>query len=175
MQPWGANPRYGVYATQDGKAVTVSLLELKFWRMFCEVIGRPELVNEDKGPENRLTDHGEMSPVYRQAVADYCLTHPRDELVLRMQGHGIPVFPVYTPDEALADPIVRERGMLEEIDHPLDGRIVQLGNPLSLAGLAETRRSTAPRLGAHNNELLDRPGEAPGEDREHHSKGSDPP
>lgn len=175
MQPWGANPRYSVYATKDGRAITVSLLELKFWRMFCEVIGRPELVNEEEGPEDRLTDHGEMNEVYRQAVADYCLSHPRDDLVRRMQGRGIPVFPVYTPDEALAHPIVKERGMLEEIDHPLDGRIVQLGNPLSLAGLAQTRRSAAPLLGAHNDEVLNPPGNAPGKDTKHQSKGSGQP
>lgn len=173
LQSWGGNPRYAVYATKDGKAITVSLLELKFWRMFCQAIGRPDLVDESEGPEARLTDHGEKGEVYRQAVAGHCLAHPRDELVRRMQALGIPVFPVYAPDEALADPIVRERGMLEEIEHPLDGRIPQLGNPLSSAGLAQTRRSAAPELGADNDEVLSKLGIPPGKREGHRSDEGD--
>ncbi|MEE8396507.1 MAG: CoA transferase [bacterium] len=156
LQSWGGNPRYAVYATSDGKAVTVSLLETKFWRMFCQAIGRPELVDENEGPEARLTDHGDNSALYRQAVADHCARHARDDLVRNMHGLGIPVFPVLDPDEALQQGVVRERGMLEEIDHPLEGPIPQLGNPLSLAGLARTRRLAAPELGADNETILGR-------------------
>lgn len=38
----GGVPCYGVYPTQDGRALAVGALELKFWRALCEAIARPE-------------------------------------------------------------------------------------------------------------------------------------
>jgi len=40
MEIWGGNPRYDLYATRDGKTIAVSLLELRYWQKFCEVIGQ---------------------------------------------------------------------------------------------------------------------------------------
>ena len=35
----GGSPRYGLYATRDGRFLAVGALEDKFWRTFCEAIG----------------------------------------------------------------------------------------------------------------------------------------
>ena len=67
---------------------------------------------------------------------------------------GIPICPVYTPDEAVASPLVKERGLLEEIDHPTEGRIRQPINPLSMAGLADSQRRHSPPLGSNTDEML---------------------
>ncbi|MBI4083058.1 MAG: CoA transferase [Candidatus Lambdaproteobacteria bacterium] len=154
MQPRGGNPRYAVYAARDGGLVSVSLLEKKFWKLFCEESGRPELYDEAEESHQRHTDHGDRGPAYRQAIAAFCGAHDRAELVRRMHAAGIPVFPVHTPDEALRDPLVAARGMVEYIDHPREGRIPQLGNPLSRGGLADSRRAPAPELGAHTDDVL---------------------
>ena len=45
-----AATRYNHYATKDGKAVAVSLLEAKLWREFCEIVGRQDLVDGTKAP-----------------------------------------------------------------------------------------------------------------------------
>ena len=34
---------YDVYATKDGKYVSVGTIEPKFWQKFCDMIGLPEL------------------------------------------------------------------------------------------------------------------------------------
>lgn len=36
---------YGVYETSDGRYVTIAAMEDKFWRNFCEAVGRPDLVD----------------------------------------------------------------------------------------------------------------------------------
>ncbi|MBK8738023.1 MAG: CoA transferase [Betaproteobacteria bacterium] len=59
IEGWGGNPRYGIYRTRDGRYVTVSLLEKKFWDAFCRLQGREDLINPDETEADRLTSHGE--------------------------------------------------------------------------------------------------------------------
>ena len=42
---------YGVYATADGRRLTVAALEPRFFATVCEVIGRPELAERQYGSE----------------------------------------------------------------------------------------------------------------------------
>jgi len=154
MQVWGANPRYAVYRTADDKAVAVSLLETRLWKSFCEFIGRPDLVSVDESPADRHSDHGERSEEYRAAITEYCSIRTRDEISSEMQAADIPICPVLSPEEAIASQNVLERGLVESIDHSHEGAILQLGNPLARAGLADTRRRPAPVLGQDTNALL---------------------
>jgi crotonobetainyl-CoA:carnitine CoA-transferase CaiB-like acyl-CoA transferase len=38
----GGAPCYGVYRCADARLLAVGALELKFWRVLCEAIGRPD-------------------------------------------------------------------------------------------------------------------------------------
>ncbi|ALG69693.1 carnitine dehydratase [Azospirillum thiophilum] len=48
---------YRIYRTQDGRFATLSALEAKFWRGFCEAVGRPDWIvrQEDPLPQAALT------------------------------------------------------------------------------------------------------------------------
>ena len=154
MQVWGGNPRYDTYVAKDGRSVAVSLLETRIWQTFCTLIERTDLVSADKSPSDRHTSHGERSALYRKAIQDYCSSMPRDELIAKMLAADIPISPVNDPDEALKDPHVRERNLIEWIDHPVEGRIPQIANPLGMSGLVNTARHYAPSLGADNEAIL---------------------
>jgi alpha-methylacyl-CoA racemase len=41
----GALACYGIYATADGRFLTITPVEPKFWRRLCEVVGREDLVD----------------------------------------------------------------------------------------------------------------------------------
>lgn len=153
MELWGKNPRYATYRTRDGRGVAVSLLETKIWNAFCSLIGRPDLINPDERPEDRHTVHGGRSELYRKALEDFCLSRDRDELVEWAQQNDVPILPVLTPDEALASGHADERGMIEWIDHPVEGRIPVIGNPLARSGLTRGRRAPAPVIGEHSQEI----------------------
>lgn len=148
MELWGGNPRYDTYLCADGKPVAVSLLEARIWGHFCQVIGRPELFDPGEGPEQRHTHHGERGALYRQALTAFCASMPRDELIARMAAADVPIVPVYTPEEALASAHARAREVLQWIDHPSEGRIPVLSNPLARCGLTTGERRPAPDLGA---------------------------
>ncbi len=155
MEVWGGNPRYSIYTAQDGRAVAVSLLEAGIWKTFCVLIERPDLISADESPSDRHTNHGGRSAIYRKAIQDYCSSMSRDRLVEKMLASDIPISPVNDPDEALQDPHVRDRNLIEWIEHPTEGRIPQIANPLAVSGLADTMRRGAPALGADNDAILD--------------------
>lgn len=155
MEVWGGNPRYSIYTAQDGRAVAVSLLEAGIWKSFCNLIQRPDLVSENESPSDRHTSHGDLASVYRSAIQDYCSSMPRERLIQEMVAANVPISPVNDPDEALQDPHVRDRNLIEWIDHPVEGRIPQIANPLQASGLADTMRRGAPALGADNDSILE--------------------
>ena len=62
---WGGNPRYTIYQTGDGKAVAVALLERRLWEAFCRMIKRPDLINPEETPKDRLGTHGQHGATYR--------------------------------------------------------------------------------------------------------------
>jgi crotonobetainyl-CoA:carnitine CoA-transferase CaiB-like acyl-CoA transferase len=163
MEVWGGNPRYALYPTRDGKTVAVSLLESRYWKKFCTIIGQPELAPEREDPAARLSSHGERTEHYRKAIADYCLTHDRDEITRQMAAQDIPVIPVLTPDEALNSPHAAERQLVRTVPHATEGKITELRNPLHPSGLARQDRTPAPELGADNAAILTRIGLSEGE------------
>jgi crotonobetainyl-CoA:carnitine CoA-transferase CaiB-like acyl-CoA transferase len=152
LEVWGSNPRYAIYPTRDGKAVTVCLLEMRTWERFCRFIGRADLIYEETHAD-RHTSHGDRAGVFRKIIAELCLAHDRDVLVARMVEADIPICPAYSPDEALASPEAKGRGLVRMIEHPLEGPIPQIFDPLTRAGLADPQRRLAPRLGEHNEEV----------------------
>ena len=156
MELWGRNPRYTSYPTQDGKAVAVSLLEARIWGRFCELIGRQDLVSAEETAKDRHTNHGERAKHYRKAIADLCMSRPRDELVAWMLENDVPIMPVYTPDEAINSEHARARGLVEWINHPVEGRIPVLANPLALGGITTGKRHPAPSLGGDRQAILSR-------------------
>lgn len=154
MEIWGGNPRYDLYPTRDGKTIAVSLLELRYWRKFCEAIGRPELAAEWEDPADRLSSHGALAETYRATIAEYCQARDRDDIARAMAEHDIPVVPVLTPDEALASDHVAQRNLLGRVDHPVEGTIASLNNPLHASGLTRDDRRPAPAMGADNAKIL---------------------
>ena len=91
-----------------------------------------------------------------------------------MEAEQIPVCAIYTPDEALADDNVKQRGLVEFIDHPVDGRIPHLTNPLDRTGLTVEGRKPAPGLGQDNDDILADLGYSEAERRDLHAKGAVP-
>ena len=141
-----------MYPTRDGKAVTVCLLETRTWERFCKFIGRADLIYEETHAD-RHTSHGDRADVFRKVIGDLCLAHDRDALVAKMVEADIAICPAYSPDEALASPEAKGRGLVRMVEHPVDGPIPQIFDPLTRAGLADPQRRLAPRLGEHNDEI----------------------
>lgn len=151
IEVWGANPRYAIYPTVDGRTVAVCLLEARLWRAFCKAIGRLDLASEDERPEQRHSSHGARGEEFRSAIASWCAARTAAEIDAVMRPLGLPVAAVATADEAVSDLHNRQRGIIAQGDA---GSAPILANPLARAGLARPERSAAPALGEHNHAIL---------------------
>jgi formyl-CoA transferase len=55
--------------------------------------------------------------------------------------------------EVLADPHLREREMIVEVEHPVRGKYLTVGNPIKLSA-SPTEIGPSPVLGQHRHEIL---------------------
>jgi len=135
---------YYPYEASDGW-VSCGALEPKFWQAFCEGVGRPELTERQFEPPG--------SEAWRQ-VAEIFRSRSREEWRAFNDEHDCCIEPVLGLDEALASDLVRERGMVTEIEQPRLGSIRQLGVPIKLSRTPGAARRPAPALGEHTEEAL---------------------
>lgn len=90
----GGFPGYGIYRTLDGKHLSVAALEPRFWVLFCEAIGHPELV----GKHLDASAFAEM----RQTIAATISTRTRAEWGEIFETVDACVEPVLSIDDAHA-------------------------------------------------------------------------
>jgi crotonobetainyl-CoA:carnitine CoA-transferase CaiB-like acyl-CoA transferase len=145
----GALPCYNVYATSDGRYVTVAALEPKFWTELCRRLDRPDLI-EHQFPRDRAdrdTTIGELAAIFR--------TRTRDEWVAALGDADVCLGPVNTLTEALDDPQVRARGVAARVEYgPLAGEGGALRIAPEMSGAPFAVRRGLPALGEHTAEAL---------------------
>ena len=135
---------YYPYEASDGW-VTCGALEPKFWRAFCEGVGREDLI------EAQFQAPG--SDAWRD-VADVFRSRTRDEWAAFNDEHDAMIEPVLGLDEALASKLVREREMVVELEQPGLGPVRLLGLPIKLSRTPGDPTRPAPALGEHTEEVL---------------------
>jgi alpha-methylacyl-CoA racemase len=135
---------YLPYEAADGW-VSCGALEPKFWKAFCDGVGRPDLL------EHQFAAPG--SEGWRQ-VADVFRSRSRDEWRRFNDEHDCCIEPVLDLDEALASELVRAREMVVELDQPELGPVRLLGVPVKLSRTPGEPDRPAPALGEHTREVL---------------------
>jgi len=143
---WGC---YGVYRTGDGRFVALGALEPKFFRAFCEAVGRPELADaqfEDDGAGPRA----ELEVIFASRTLDAWSAFAA--------LHDVCLMPVLEGNEPRLDPQFVARGSFVSIPTPWEGRDVEsLASPVRIVGVDAPRRP-APALGADTEAVLSEAG-----------------
>jgi crotonobetainyl-CoA:carnitine CoA-transferase CaiB-like acyl-CoA transferase len=135
---------YLPYEAADGW-VTCGALEPKFWRNFCEGVGRPELIGKQfVAPDS---DDG-------RAIAAVFKDRTREEWRAFNDAHDAMIEPVLDLDEALDSKLIAEREMVVELEQPRLGAVRQLGVPVKLSRTPGAAARPAPGLGEHTEEVL---------------------
>jgi crotonobetainyl-CoA:carnitine CoA-transferase CaiB-like acyl-CoA transferase len=142
----------GVYATTDGHVAIAAAASNAVWARFCAVIGRDELT---RAPEfataaARRDRRDEIAAIIQRWTG----ARAKAEVVRALTAVGVPAAPVNNVAEMVADPQVRAREMLVEIDHPVYGPLTTTGTPLKLSETPGRVRWLAPMPGEHNEEVL---------------------
>jgi crotonobetainyl-CoA:carnitine CoA-transferase CaiB-like acyl-CoA transferase len=144
---------YRPYEAADGW-ITCGALEAKFWRNFCEGVGRPDLLEKQFAAPD--SDDG-------QAIAAIFKERTRDEWLAFNDEHDAMIEPVLDLDEALDSELAREREMVVEMEQPKLGAVRLLGLPVKLTRTPGDATRPAPALGEHTAEVLGEAGFSEGE------------
>ena len=129
-----ASACYTTYETADDEWLALGALEPKFWRGFCECIGRPDLIplQRAQGDEReRVLD--EVRAVMR--------ARRRDEWLAIFADADVCLTTVHTPQQVLGDPHVVARGALRETC-PAPALGADTDALLGEAGIDAARRAT---------------------------------
>ncbi len=135
---------YLPYEASDGW-VTCGALESKFWRNFCEGVGRPDLIDKQfvaPGSE----DWREIAAIFK--------SRSREEWRAFNDEHDAMIEPVLDLDEALDSELVREREMVVNLEQPELGPVRLLGLPVKLSRTPGEATCPAPALGEDTEAVL---------------------
>ena len=135
----------------DPNAYTYFITQAAVWEKVCDVIGKPEWKEDENysTPPARLPRLNEIF----DTIETWTKTKTKFEVMEICNPLDIPVGPILSMKEIAEDQGLRETGTVVEVDNPVRGKYLTVGNPIKLSDSpAEVKRS--PLLGEHTDEIL---------------------
>jgi crotonobetainyl-CoA:carnitine CoA-transferase CaiB-like acyl-CoA transferase len=151
---------YGTFDTADG-AVMVACGSERQWRRLCAAVGLDQLAEDPRFATNgsRVDYRDELVPL----LAGRFASRPTADWLGALDAAEVPAGPIHDVLAAFGAPQARALGTRVEVDHPVLGRVDQVGPPFRLDGVTPAVRIAPPMLGQHTAEVLDELGYAPAE------------
>jgi crotonobetainyl-CoA:carnitine CoA-transferase CaiB-like acyl-CoA transferase len=126
---------YGIYRTKDGRFVTLGALEEKFWRNFCEAVGRPDWIVRQSEPLPQTALIGE--------VARLIESRPLAVWEALLGQVDCCFEPVHELAEMVEHPQTRERGFV--VRHDSADPFIEVLFPARIDGEVEPARTVITR------------------------------
>lgn len=139
------------FDTKNGEVVVAAGNDV-LWAKFCEVLGKEELINDERFATNPLRN--ENYDQLRPLIAEPMKEKTTEEWLEILDKAGVPNGPINTIDKVLQDPQVIAREMIVEVEHPVAGNLKMPGVPIKLSDTPGSVRTPAPLLGQHTEEIL---------------------
>lgn len=154
-QPMGSAHRltgpYQALRTADGW-ITVGANNPKLWSLLCDAIGSPGLENDPRFATNdsRMENMSELVDELEKTLRRESTEH----WVSVLLDAGVPAGPILDYGQVAQDPHALARGMIRELEHPVEGTVKTLGNPIHLSETPPRMERPAPLLGEHTRQVL---------------------
>jgi crotonobetainyl-CoA:carnitine CoA-transferase CaiB-like acyl-CoA transferase len=147
-----------VYRCADGKYVALSASMQTMAKRLFAVIGRPEMIED----ERFRTNSARVRPAHRalidEAVGGWFAGRTREEALRIMRENDVTVGPVYNIDDAVEDVHFRERAIIVDAQDPELGPIPMHNIVPRLSATPGVWRRAAPQLGEHTDAILSEAG-----------------
>jgi len=140
------------YATRDGY-VCVLVYNDKHWRSFFRLVGREEMFDSDPRFSSQEARSRNIAEVYA-FVAEQMATRTSAEWLRLLRKADIPVAPLNSVDDVIADPHLQKVGFFVMKEHPTEGRLREMTAPGKWSASPPEALRPAPRLGEHSVAIL---------------------
>jgi len=135
----------------DPDAYIYFITQAPVWGEICDLIGKPEWKTDPDyaKPAARLP---RLKHIFG-TIEQWTMTKNKFEVMEICNARDIPVGPILSMKEIAEEPSLRKTGTVVEVDHPVRGKYLTVGNPIKMSdSIAEVKRS--PLLGEHTDEVL---------------------
>lgn len=142
---------FASFKAKDGQIIIGAGNE-RLWINLCKVLDREEWLNDPRfnNNSNRTANFKELHALIDTITEEKSI----EEWLFLLESEGIPCAPINTVDRVLADPQIKSRDMLVEVEHPVAGKLKMPGVPVKMSSVKFDTFTPAPLLGQHTNELL---------------------
>lgn len=141
---------YQAFEVKDGHII-VSVGNDSQFRKLAELIGKPELTDSFKTNRSRVEGRDTLVPILENAFKE----KTKAEWLNMLGAQNIPAGPINTLDEVYADPQIKHRGLVKNLDHPLSGSVPQVATPINYSKTDLSYEMAPPLLGQHTTEVLE--------------------
>jgi crotonobetainyl-CoA:carnitine CoA-transferase CaiB-like acyl-CoA transferase len=132
--------------------ITLGTANDRLFQRLCDRLGRPEWAHEPEFVTNTVRVRNRQTLIDRiEAITS---KKSRTHWLSLFETAGIPCGPINNYEQAFADPQIRARDMVVEVDHPTLGRLKTLGSPIKMSETPPVATRRAPLLGEHTREVL---------------------
>jgi formyl-CoA transferase len=135
----------------DPNAYIYFITQAAVWPAVCKVIGEEGWINDEAyaTPAARLLH---LKPIFAR-IEQWTMTKTKFEAMDILNEYDIPCGPILSMKEIAADESLRETGTIVEVDHPVRGKYLTVGNPIKMSD-SPTVVTRSPLLGEHTEEVL---------------------
>lgn len=149
------------YKTADGYVCALVYTD-DHWRSFLEAIDQPNLMDEDPRYSSFASRMANVDEVYAELTQTF-LTRTSAEWIALLDEIDVPVMAMHSFESVLEDPHLRDVRFFKRVEHPSEGEILTISNPVRMSRTPIEPNRLAPRLGEHTNEILQELGLQPSE------------
>lgn len=136
---------------KDGH-VWMLALEPGQWNGLRKVMGNPDWADLDIF--QNMKTRAENADVIYSFIVEWTMQHTKMEIQEKCQAAGCPITAVYTVAEAAEQTHLKARDYFVDMEHPMLGKIRNLGAPFKLPISPGGPVKPAPLLGQHNKEIF---------------------
>jgi formyl-CoA transferase len=140
------------YPASDGWVMLLAADKHR-WHKLCLLMERPDLLEEERF--RRLFGRSKYRDEVDAIIGAWTRTRTRQQLMDLLSANDIICGVVKELPEVMADPHMRERGALREIDHPQLGPTTIFTSPVRFNGQPSEPRSSSPAHGADNDRFYE--------------------
>ncbi|AVJ29233.1 CaiB/BaiF CoA transferase family protein [Achromobacter spanius] len=146
-----AESPYNVYPTSDGHIAILCVGETH-WTGLLAALNRQDLAQDERF--STLKSRVQNMDAVDAMISEFTSALSKAELVRLLQAQRVPCAPVRDLEEVTSDAHLHERGFLQEVDHPLYGRVTLPRSPMRYEGSDLPPIEPSGELGQHNDEVF---------------------
>ena len=135
----------------DPNSYIYIVVQAPVWEAICKVIGREDWIT-DQNFSSAMARLPRLMEIFAE-IEKWTMTLSKFEVMDILNKYDVPCGPILSMKEIAEEPSLRATGTVVEVDHPIRGKYLTVGNPIKMSD-SETVVTRSPLLGEHTDEIL---------------------